>query len=871
MAKQKLAPYRAKRDFTKTGEPAGKLAIAAADYPRFIIQKHDASRLHYDLRLEVDGVFKSWAVTKGPSLDPKDKRLAVEVEDHPLDYGDFEGTIPKGEYGGGTVMLWDRGFWSADNGDPLRALKKGELKFTVVGEKLKGSFVLVRMRSDRNGGKRTNWLLIKHRDEFAQEGDASIADQDLSIASDRTMDQIAQGKGRKPTSFMAGGNKRSAKDAVWQSNKGEAAAPTQKKKKPKASASKKPPFVASQLCKIVQRAPSGDDWVHEIKFDGYRMQLRLEHGTAALRTRKGLDWTDKFSAIADAASSLREGIIDGEVVALDHNGAPDFAALQAAISEGRSRDLIYFAFDLLFDEDKDLRDAPLTERKSRLEKLLSRKGKHSDQIRYVTHLNEAGDAVLKSACQMNLEGIVSKRSNAPYRSGRTDSWVKAKCRAGHEVVIGGWSGSGSHLRSLLVGVRKGDHLVHTGRVGTGFNARNSGALLEKLKKLATDKNPFGGKEAPRRAADVTWVKPKLVAEIEFAGFTGGGMVRQASFKGLRSDKPASEVRAEQPASPETAKLEAPAPIKAYKPGSANGAVIMGQVISKPEKVLWPAQVGEAFTKRDLAEYLEAVGEWMIEHLRGRPCSLIRAPDGIEGQRFFQRHAMPGMSNLVTLVTVDGDRKPYVQVDRPEALIATAQIAGLEYHPWNNEPGKPSVPGRLVFDLDPAPDVPFDAVIEAAKEVKQRLEQIGLVSFCKTTGGKGLHVVTPLHVKGTKLGWEQAKAFARAICIAMAHDSPEKYLTKMTKKLRTGRIFLDYLRNDRMATAVAPLSPRARAGAPVSMPISWSKVRKGLDPSRFTIRTVPTLLKKSKPWEEYAEASRPLQDAIDKLLKGAGAG
>lgn len=671
---------------------------------------------------------------------------------------------------------------------------------------------------------------------------------------------------------MEGRSKRSAKDAVWHSNKGEAAAPTAptpKKKKPKASATKMPPFVAPQLCKIVQRAPSGDDWVHEIKFDGYRMQLRLEHGTAALRTRKGLDWTDKFSAIADAASSLREGIIDGEVVALDHNGAPDFAALQAAISEGRSRDLIYFAFDLLFDEDKDLRDAPLTERKSRLEKLLSRKGKHSDQIRYVTHLNEAGDAVLKSACQMNLEGIVSKRSNAPYRSGRTDSWVKAKCRAGHEVVIGGWSGSGSHLRSLLVGVRKGDHLVHTGRVGTGFNVRNSGALLEKLKKLATDKNPFGGKEAPRRAADVTWVKPKLVAEIEFAGFTGGGMVRQASFKGLRSDKPASEVRAEQPASPETAKLEAPAPINAYKPGSANGAVIMGQVISKPEKVLWPAQVGEAFTKRDLAEYLEAVGEWMIEHLRGRPCSLIRAPDGIEGQRFFQRHAMPGMSNLVTLVTVDGDRKPYVQVDRPEALIATAQIAGLEYHPWNNEPGKPSVPGRLVFDLDPAPDVPFDAVIEAAKEVKQRLEQIGLVSFCKTTGGKGLHVVTPLHVKGTKLGWEQAKAFAQAVCIAMAHDSPEKYLTKMTKKLRTGRIFLDYLRNDRMATAVAPLSPRARAGAPVSMPISWSKVRKGLDPSRFTIRTVPTLLKKSKPWEEYAEASRPLQDAIDKLLKGAG--
>jgi bifunctional non-homologous end joining protein LigD len=864
MATKKLAPYSAKRDFTKTGEPPGANPVAAADYPRFIIQKHDASRLHYDLRLEVDGVFKSWAVTKGPSLDPKDKRLAVEVEDHPLDYGDFEGTIPKGEYGGGTVMLWDRGFWSAENGDPLRALKKGELKFTVAGEKLKGSFVLVRMRNDRFGGKRTNWLLIKHRDEFAQEGEA-VTDKDLSIASGRSMDQIAQGKGRKPTS-----KKSSARNAVWHSNKAEAASPATKTSA-KSISSKMPSFIEPQLCKIVQRAPSGDDWVHEIKFDGYRMQLRIEDGVARLRTRKGLDWTDKFSAIADVAGGLRDGIIDGEIVALDHNGAPDFAALQAAISEDRSRDLIYFAFDLLFDGDEDLRDLALRERKLRLEKLLSRKGKHSNQIRYVAHLDDAGDAVLKSACQMNLEGIVSKRAGAPYRSGRTDSWVKTKCRAGHEVVIGGWSGSRSNLRSLLVGVRRGDHLVHTGRVGTGFNSKNAGDLLEQLNALATDKNPFGGKDAPRRAADVTWVKPTLVAEIEFAGFTGGGMVRQAAFKGLRTDKPAREVRAEQPASAKTTELETPAPqIKAYKPGSGNGAVIMGQVISKPDKVLWPGVEGEAFTKRDLAEYLEAVGNWMIGHLKGRPCSLIRAPDGIEGEKFFQRHAMPGMSNLVTLVTVAGDRKPYVQLDRPEALIATAQIAGVEYHPWNNEPGKPAVPGRLVFDLDPAPEVPFKSVIEAAKEVKDRLEQIGLISFCKTTGGKGLHVVTPLTVQGNRLGWEQAKAFAQAVCLAMAHDSPDKYLTKMTKKLRTGRIFLDYLRNDRMATAVAPLSPRARPGAPVSMPISWSKVRKGLDPSRFTIRTVPALLKKSKPWEDYEDASRPLQDAIDKLLKGSGA-
>jgi bifunctional non-homologous end joining protein LigD len=450
--------------------------------------------------------------------------------------------------------------------------------------------------------------------------------------------------------------------------------------------------------------------------------------------------------------------------------------------------------------------------------------------------------------------------------------LKAKCRGGQEVVIGGWSGSSRNLRSLLVGVYRGAHLVHTGRVGTGFNKTNSTGLLKKLVSLATDKSPFTGKGAPRRAKDVTWVKPKLTAEIEFAGWTGHGKVRQAAFKGLRKDKPAEEVRAEEAVPAEQLEKTAPEKLKARaaKAVKSGANVVLGTVISNPEKLLWPAEgKSEAYSKIDLARYLEEVGPWMIEHLRGRPCSIIRTPDGINDERFFQRHAMLGMSNLISLAKVEGDKKPYIQIDRVEGLIAAAQIAAVQYHPWNNQPGHPPIPGRLVFDLDPAPNVPFDKVIEAAKEMKARLEKIGLISFCKTTGGKGLHVVTPLSViKAERLGWKEAKTFAQAVCSQMANDSPDRYLIVMTKKLRTGRIFLDYLRNDRTATAVAPLSPRARPGAPVSMPLNWSQVKSGLDPQRFTMRTVGALLKKSKPWRDYCDGERPLKHAIEKLVRSA---
>jgi len=870
MAKKRLALYRQKRDFTKTVEPSGKADIAPAEYPRFVIQKHAATRLHYDLRLEVDGVFKSWAVTKGPSVDPADKRLSVETEDQPLDYGDFEGTIPKGEYGGGTVMLWDRGFWAAD-GDAGKALRKGELRFTLAGEKLQGNWVLVRLRHDREHGKRTNWLLIKRHDGYEREGDGDAAlKADRSVASGRAMEEIAAGKGRSPKPFILGKEGTFKASAMWHSQRADGAPrpariPAPQAKPPRRTrkgAGAKPSFIAPQLCKSVSRPSPGQGWVHEIKLDGYRMQLRVDGGEAVMRTRKGLDWTAKFSAVAEAAERLPDCIVDGEVVALDQNGTPDFSALQAALSEGRSRDLVYFVFDLLFEGGKDLRRLPLTERKERLKALLAHKGVRDQHIKYVEHLAEPGEAVLKSACNLDLEGIISKRPEAPYQSGRTESWMKSKCRGGHEVIIGGWSGGARNLRSLVVGVYRGDHLVLTGRVGTGFNARNAGGLLKKLNALKRDTSPFGGKDAPRKSKDWAWVEPKLVAEIEFAGFTADGMVRQAAFKGLREDKPAREVRAETPAPPETADLPQPAPRGNRVKGGSH--VVMGVIISKPDKPLWP--VPDNYTKLDLAQYLEKVGPWMIKHLRGRPCSIIRAPEGIDGERFFQRHEMRGMSNLLSVAKVEGDRKPYIQIDRIEGLIAAAQIAAIEFHPWNNQPGHPPLPGRLVFDLDPAPDVAFDAVIAAAKEMRQRLEALGLIAFCKTTGGKGLHVVTPLAVtEKDGLGWDETKAFARAVCSAMAQDSPGRYLLNMSKKQRAGKIFLDYLRNDRMSTAVAPLSPRMRPGAPVSMPMHWSQVRSGLDPTRYTTKAVPALLTKGQPWQDYSESGVPLKAAIRRFL------
>jgi bifunctional non-homologous end joining protein LigD len=633
-----------------------------------------------------------------------------------------------------------------------------------------------------------------------------------------------------------------------------------------------PEFIAPQLCRLANRPPSGEPWIHEVKFDGYRIQLRVEDGHATLKTRKGLDWTDKFGAIAAAAIHLPDLIIDGEIVALDQNGAPDFAALQAALAEGKTGDLIFFAFDLLFADGEDLRGLPLRERKKRLKKILG-DGDDDSPIRYVPHFETGGDAVLESACRMSLEGIVSKRADAPYQSGRTDAWVKTKCRGGHEVVIGGWIEKDGRFQSLLVGAYSGKRLVYLGRVGTGFGKATLDRIMPRLKAAASETSPFEGENAPRAASNIHWLKPDLVAEIEFAGWTAAGLVRQASFKGLREDKPAREVQAERPAPARDTQLAEPEPKSAKTtassaPAAAADAVVMGVPISKPGKALWPDPGdGKPITKLELARYYEAVGPWMIQHLKGRPCSIIRAPDGINGQRFFQRHGKPGTSSLLELVSVGGDSQPYLQIDRVEGLAAMAQVAAVELHPWNCHPGDPEIPGRLVFDLDPAPDVEFSAVVKAAQEIRERLEHLGLVSFCKTTGGKGLHVVTPLASRRQgQLTWPQAKGFAHEVCLRMAADSPDRYLVKMTRKERTGRIYLDYLRNDRTATAVAPLSPRMRPQATVSMPLVWTQVRADLDPLRFTIRTAPALIADSVAWQDYCDGERPLDPAIKRLAK-----
>ncbi len=856
MAATKLAKYQQLRDFTATAEPSGKDArVVASEALRFVIQKHAASHLHFDLRLEHEGTFRSWAVPKGPSLDPKERRMAMEVEDHPLDYGDFEGTIPKGQYGGGTVMLWDRGYWAPEKGFEKigAALTKGELKFVMEGERMHGSWVLVRTRRDARG--KASWLLIKHRDDGAVEGNVTgPTDDDRSVASGRLMTEIADGKGGAATPFMT--SKGASASSVWQSNH-------------ETTGVALPGFIEPQLAMSVEKPPVGSGWAHEIKFDGYRMQLRTVGGEATLLTRKGLDWSAKFPEIVSSGAKLADGIIDGEVVALDHTGAPDFAALQAAISEAKTKNLVFFVFDQMFAGAEDLRAAPLSERKARLQAGLDNAPAN---IRYVDHFVTAGDAVLQSACRMDLEGIVSKKLDAPYHSGRGESWVKSKCRQGHEVVIGGWTTTGAAFRSLIAGVNRHGGLAHVGRIGTGFGRDVVARIMPRLKALETDESPFTGKGAPKKAAGVHWVKPELVAEIQYAGFTADGSIRQASFKGLREDKPASEVEAETPAPAATTQLSKPMPttVRTKTVSPRDSIPVMGVTISHADKTLWPdANDGKPVSKLELARYYEAVGGWMLPHVKGRPCSMIRMPDGINGeQKFFQRHTSKGQSSLITEVTVWGDRKPYLQFDRVEALVAAAQTGALELHPWNCQPFAPEQPGRLVFDLDPAPGVAFDVVVASAREVRERLEALGLVAFCKTTGGKGLHVVTPVKAKG--IAWDVAKAFARDLCKAMAADAPDRYLITMAKKERTGRIFLDYLRNDRMATAVAPLSPRGRPGAPVSMPITWAQVKKGLDPAKYTVRTVPALIAKSKAWEDYCDGERPLTDAIRRLGKSGGA-
>ena len=869
-AKGELDTYQAKRRFAETPEPKGRKAVGKAAAPRrYLIQRHAATRLHYDFRIEIDGVLKSWAVTKAPSRDVSVKRLAVEVEDHPLDYGSFEGTIPAGNYGAGTVQMWDTGTWEPQEADLDEAFRKGQIKMILHGERLVGKWALIRLRTDRGKpSKRSNWLLIKEKDEHAVagEGDA-LMEIDASITTGRSLAEIAGG----------------APDRV-SPGKTKAKAPPKPKAKARAAgsatgaATKPPAFTPIQLCKVVENPPPGSGWAHEIKFDGYRMQVAVGGGRAKLYTRSGLDWSAKFPEQTADAARWPDAVVDGELCALAEDHMPDFSALQAAISDGETGGLIYFAFDLLSEGGEDLRDLPLSHRKARLQAYLDRIPKAArSRIRFVEHFASTGQAVLESACRMDLEGVISKRLDAPYSAGRSTTWVKSKCRGRDEVVIGGWTSEGSRFRSLIVGVqdidaKAGHGLRHLGRVGTGYSQPLIKTLLPALQANETEDNPFVGKGAPRKSSagglTTHWVRPVLVAEIEHGGYTDSGSLRQAVFKGLREDKPATEVdtppqEAAKPA--KGGKVAAPPQLKIALTGKAR-AVVAGLTISNPDKVLWPAADGHPeIRKLELVQYYEAAAERILPHVADRPVSIIRAPEGVTGEIFFQRHAMPGSNPRLKLIDVK-ERKPYVGVVDVGGLVAIGQSGGLEIHPWGCAPGDPETPDQITFDLDPDEGLDFADVIAAARAMKVRLEGLGLNPFCKTTGGKGLHVVVPIRADArSRIEWDQCKAFAKAVSEQVRLDAPDRFTTTLAKKARGGKIFLDYLRNGRMATAVAPWSPRARPGAGIAFPLSWGQVKSGLDPKAFTLRTYPALLKKPDPWKEFRAGAVSLKPVLKKVL------
>jgi bifunctional non-homologous end joining protein LigD len=820
-----LEQYRAKRNFAATPEPRPTAPRPGEGYS-FVVQKHDARRLHYDFRLELDGVLKSWAVTRGPSLVSGEKRLAVAVEDHPLEYGSFEGTIPKGEYGGGAVLVWDRGTW-APIGDPHKGLAKGHLDFELMGEKLKGRWHLVRMRG-KPRDKHENWLLIKGDDEFARSEDAPdiLEEQPDSTATGRPIDEVA--KEAPGWSSKTGRIERSA-DSVELPDlalvKGAKRGPLLR-------------FVEPMLATLVKTPMAGGRWLHEIKFDGYRIEARIDEGRLALLTRSGLDWTAKFGeAIIEAFKALpvSEALMDGELVVENDSGASDFSALQAALSEGQADRLVFYAFDLLHLNGFDLREAPLVERKRLLEAIL---GDGSGPLRYSGHFDEDGELVLRHACRLGLEGIVSKLRDSPYRSGRGKSWTKAKCSARQEFVVGGFvpsTAARNAIGSLVLGVYDGDALRHVGRVGTGFTASVARDLYARLEPMRVSSSPFSNRLSVAEARQVRFVRPELVAEVDVRGWTADGLLRQASFKGLREDKPAREVVRES--------------MSADPPAKAPGSTVE---LTHPDRLYWP---DDGVTKQGLVNYYEEVWRRMAPFVVGRALALVRCPDGVTGQKFFQKHAWKGMSSAIALVKDPKEKEPLISIRDLDGLIALVQMAVLEIHPWGSTVSDWERPDTIVMDLDPGEDVAWEAVIEAAREVRQRLKEAGLAAFVKTSGGKGLHVVAPVKPKAE---WPAVKAFTKGIADTMAADRPERYVATIAKAKRTGKILIDYLRNQRGMTAVAAYSTRARPGAAVSMPLDWDELGPGIGPAHFTVANTPARLAAlaRDPWDGFraAEAS-----------------
>ncbi|MBX3530878.1 MAG: DNA ligase D [Rhizobiaceae bacterium] len=842
---EKLREYRAKRDFSKTAEPDDQSAAKKGTSTRkgkhplvFVVQKHDATRLHYDFRLEWKGVLKSWAVTRGPSYDPAEKRLAVEVEDHPLAYGAFEGIIPQGEYGGGTVMLWDRGTWEPVE-DFDTGLKDGKLVFRLAGERLKGEWTLVRMKR-RPGEKRDNWLMIKHREdgEKLPRGDV-LKTFDRSVATDRTMTEIAKSGRTIARSDLT--TKRPADP--------EPATPFKSKGRGRAKGTAMPRFRAPQLATLVDKAPQGAEWLSELKYDGYRALIAVGGGKAKVFTRSGLDWTDKFARIAEAAASLPTGgtLIDGEIVAFDRAGRTDFSTLQAAIKGGR--DMSCFVFDMIVEDGKDISKLPLVERKARLEVLI---GEGKGPLIYSQHIEGRAADVLERLCSAGHEGIVAKRADAPYRSGRTRSWLKVKCTRRQEFVIGGWSRTDKKnrpLASVLIGVMEKGKLVYKGRVGS-FEGDTLGGLAARLFQRERNSSPFTGLPAEARR-DAVFVRPDLVAEIDFAEFTADGVVRHGVFKGLRGDKAAKDVVLETAGGAKMAEHE-------------QRDSFAGVKLSSPQKVLWEEQ---GVTKADLAAHYERVAERMLPHVTKRLLSLVRCPDGASGQCFFQKHDSRGFPDELKRLEItenDGDRANYLYAEDISALIAGVQMSTLEFHIWGARVDRLEQPDRLVFDLDPDEGLGFSDVKAAAADLRDRLDRIGLKTVPLVTGGKGVHVIAPL---ARKAEWPQVKAFARGFAQMLEEDAPDRYVAQAAKAKRKGRIFVDWLRNERGSTAICPYSTRARNGAPVATPVSWDELA-GLDAANaFHIADMEARLKMADPW---AQAAGWNQSITKRLLAAAGA-
>lgn len=845
-----LEDYRRKRNFKKTPEPAGG-RVRKTPKPEgraFVIQKHAAGRLHYDFRLELQGVLKSWAVAKGPSYNPQDKRLAVLTEDHPMEYGDFEGVIPKGEYGGGTVLLWDRGHWFPED-DPVEGYAKGRLKFRLEGEKMRGGWALIRMGGSSGAGGK-NWLLIKERDAWADERFSVVDEAPQSIASGRGLEEIAEDR-----------------DRVWRSNRGHSS-PSEL---PRARRGSLPDWLEPELATLVEDAPSGVRWLHEIKFDGYRALARLETGRITLLTRRGNDWTKKFTSVAEALKQLpvNRALLDGELVVLKENGASSFEALQQALSAGDDSRIVYYAFDLLHLDGYDLTQAPLEQRKALLRELMS--GDEEGRIRYSDHVDGRGPDFFKQACRLGLEGVVSKRRDRPYRSGRIGEWLKAKCLNRQELVIGGFSkgkGAREALGALHVGYYEqpgGDRLLYAGKVGTGFTDALLADLSKRLRKLVRKTPPFVNAPRDRQA---TWVDPELVAEVEFTEWTREGVLRHPSFKGLRLDRSASEVVREVPRpadarhqAKDSGRAEAAPPkkkrteIQSISRSATGGRADASRFrLTNPDRVLWPEQ---GLTKLGLAEYYLAVADWMLPHVAGRALTLLRCPEGRGKPCFYQRHPGEGMPAGIREIPVaekDGTHDS-ISIDDSEGLIGLVQIGALEIHVWGSRLEHIERPDRLVFDLDPDEGLPWTRVVEAAKIMRERLDDLGLESFLKTTGGKGLHVVVPIR-RGPD--WDEVKAFTKAVVERVAGDDPRRFTGIMSKARRKGRVYIDYLRNQRTATAIAPYSTRARPGAPVSVPIDWEELDKGLRSDQFNTTSLPRRLQSlgRDPWAE-----------IDKLRQG----